>query len=103
MVSLKPPDRSGVKRSNTNNTNTTETPTCFNKFRPSEIGKTDRKKTVSMKIEHRKNLKKSNRHCLFITVFYFLIFITADFHFQIGRIDIFLPEVPEIARIDVRR
>ena len=70
MVSLKPPDRSGVKRSNTNITNTTETPTCFNKFRPSEIGKTDSKeKTVSMKIEHRKNLKKSNRHCLFITAF----------------------------------
>ena len=36
LVNLKTRDRSGVKRSNTNNTNITETPTSFNKFRPSE-------------------------------------------------------------------
>ena len=39
VVNLKTPGRSGVKRSNTNNTNVTETPTCFNKFRPSENGR----------------------------------------------------------------
>ena len=43
VVNLKTRDGSGVKRSNTNNTNITETPTCFNKFRPSENGKTDSK------------------------------------------------------------
>ena len=46
-VSLKTPDRSVVKRSNTNNTNITETPTSFNKFRPSENDKTDSKITES--------------------------------------------------------
>ena len=47
-VNLKPPDRSGVKCSNTNDTNITETPTSFNEFRPSENCKTDSKITESM-------------------------------------------------------
>ena len=47
VVNLKTPDRSGVKRSNTDNTNITQTPTSFNKFRPSENGKTDSKITES--------------------------------------------------------
>ena len=54
VLQLKTPDRTGVKRSNTNNTSITETPTSFNKFRPSENGKTDSKITESMKIEHNK-------------------------------------------------
>ena len=52
VVNLKNPDILGVKPSNTNNTNITETPTCLNKFRLLENGKTDSKKTESMKMEY---------------------------------------------------
>ena len=48
VVNLKTPDRSGVKRSNTNNASITQTPICFNKFRPPENGTPDRKITESM-------------------------------------------------------
>ena len=48
VVNLKTSDRSGVKRSNTDNTNITETSTHFNNFRPPENGKTDSKTTESM-------------------------------------------------------
>ena len=43
VVNLKTPGRSGAKGSNINNANATEVPSCFNKFRPSKIGKTDSK------------------------------------------------------------
>ena len=46
VANQKTPGRSGVKRSNTNNRNITETPTSFNKF------KTDTKITESIQIEH---------------------------------------------------
>ena len=47
VVNLKPPDRSGVVL-NTNNTNITETPTSFNKFKPSKNDNIDSKTTESM-------------------------------------------------------
>ena len=54
VVNLKPPHKTGVRRSNTNNTNITVRPISFNKFRPSKNGKTDSKITESMQIEHNK-------------------------------------------------
>ena len=48
VINIKSPDRSGVKHSNTNNTNITETPTSFNKFKRSEKDKTDNKITESI-------------------------------------------------------
>ena len=48
VVNLKAPDRSRAKRSNTNDRNVTKTPTCLNKFRSSENGKSDSKITESM-------------------------------------------------------
>ena len=50
LVNLKTSDRSGVKSSDTNNTNITDTPTSFNKFRLPENGKTDSKITESIYI-----------------------------------------------------
>ena len=102
VVNLKTPDRWRVKRSNTNNTNITQTSTSFNKFRPSEKSKTDSKITESQNSilkylvqysQVTQNPKKSKRNCLFffITVFaIFLIVITADFHIQIGQYSVFL-------------
>ena len=43
VVNLNAPDRTGVKRSNTNNINITLKPSSFNKSRPSENCKTDSK------------------------------------------------------------
>ena len=48
MVNLKTPDRTGVKLSNTNNTDITKRPTSFNKFSELENGKTDSKIAESM-------------------------------------------------------
>ena len=48
VVNLKTTARSGAKHSNRNEKNITETPTCLNKFRLWENGKTDSKITESM-------------------------------------------------------
>ena len=74
VVNLKTPDRWRVKRSNTNNTNITQTSTSFNKFRPSEKSKTDSKITESQNsiikylVQYSQviqNPKKSKRNCFF--------------------------------------
>ena len=48
VINLKTLDGTGVKRSNTNNTSISETPTSFHKNRLSENGKTDSKITETM-------------------------------------------------------
>ena len=48
MKQLKTPNRSRVKRSNTNNTNINDIPTSVVKFRPSENDKTEGKITESI-------------------------------------------------------
>ena len=102
VVNLKTPDRWRVKRSNTNNTNITQTSTSFNKFRPSEKSKTDSKITESQNsiikylVQYSQviqNPKKSKRNCLFFLLQCLLFFwslLQRDFHIQIGQYSVFL-------------
>ena len=102
VVNLKTPDRWRVKRSNTNNTNITQTSTSFNKFRPSEKSKTDSKITESQNsiikylVQYSQviqNPKKSKRNCLFFLLQCLLFFwslLQQTFTFKSGSTQFFL-------------